>query len=371
MKKKIAVIIPGGIGGGYFLQGIPVVEDLVQRLAEKFEVTVYSLVKTDPAYIPKNFVIRHTGASYKHPVLWRVFLCSLLFVFDYFKNRYVLVHGIWGHPPGRMAVIFGKILGIPSVVSIRGGEAANVPHINYGNMRHPRIRNITLWTCRHATALTMLTRFQLSALQNNGMTRKEVDIIPNGVDQSVFSFLKKELKPPYNFVHIANLNPVKDQPTLLRAFTLIAGRVDSRLKIIGDGESMDLLKNLSSELGIADKVIFTGAVPNKLLPGYLHEAHIMLHSSLYEGQGVVLAEAAACGVVVCGTRVGLIADWGDTSCIAVPCGDYKTMAREVLLLLENPAKYEYLQQNALNWAMENTASHMASSFEKIYNRLLT
>jgi len=370
LKKKIAIIIPGGIGGGNFLQGIPVVEDLVQRLSESYEVTVYSLIKTDPAYTPKNFVLRHTGAHYKRPVMWRIFLCSLLFVFDYVKNRYVLVHGIWGHPPGRMAVILAKIFGIPSVVSIRGGEAAHVPEINYGNMLHPRIRKITLWTCRNAAALVMLTRFQLTELRKYGMDRKDYHIIPNGVDETVFTFQKKALRAPYHLIHIGNLNPVKDQPTLLKAFKLISEKVDCRLKMVGDGESMHELKQLAENLGIADKVTFTDAIPNKALPGYLHEAHFMLHSSLYEGQGVVLAEAAACGVVVCATRVGLVADWGDNCCRPVPCRDFQAMANEVLSLIENPPEYERLQQNALNWAKENTAANMALSFEKIYNSLL-
>ena len=133
---------------------------------------------------------------------------------------------------------------------------------------------------------------------------------------------------------------------------------------------MELLKALTKSLGIADKVTFTGAVPNKSLPEHLDWAHIMLHSSLYEGQGVVLAEAAACGVVVCGTNVGLIADWGNECCKPVACGDYEAMANEVLGLINNPGEYQLLQQNAFCWATENTASNMASSFEKIYNSFL-
>ncbi len=370
MKKRIAIIIPGGIGGGYFLQGIPVVEDLVQRLSATFDVTVYSLIKTDLAYIPKNFILRHTNAGRNRPVIWRIFLCSLLFIKDHFKKRYQLVHGIWGHPPGRMAVILGKIFGIPSVVSIRGGEAASVPEINYGNMLKPRIRKITLWTCKHAGAITALTMFQIKELQKHGFVRSDFHIIPNGADEQVFTLYKKPLEPPYYFIHIANLNAVKDQATLLKAFKIIASKVDSILRIIGDGECMEQLKILAKKLGIEDKTIFTGAVQNKELPKHLHWAHIMLHSSLYEGQGVVLAEAAACGTVVCGTNVGLIYDWGNTCCIPVNCGDYEAMAHEVLQLLVSPDQYNLLQQNAYKWAMKNTATNMASSFENLYNSMM-
>jgi len=370
LKKRIAIIIPGGIGGGYFLQGIPVVEDLVIRLAENFNVTVYSLIKTDPAYLPKNFKLRHTSATLSHPFLWRIFLCSLLLIKDHFKKRYQLVHGIWGYPPGIIAVMFGKIFRVPSVVSIRGGEAANVPEIAYGNMRKRLLRKVTIFTCNHAGALVTLTMFQVNELKKYGYKQPGFQIIPNGVDDTVFRMEAKPLEPPFHFIHIANLNPVKDQGTILKAFKLMAEKADCRLRIIGDGECMDALKKQAQELGIADKVLFTGAVQNKALPAHLHWAHIMLHSSLYEGQGVVLAEAAASGVVICGTNVGLIADWGNNCCIPVACRDFESMAREVLALLNNPERFKELQQNALAWAKNNTAAHMAGSFENLYNSLL-
>jgi hypothetical protein len=90
LKKKIAIIIPGGIGGGNFLQGIPVVEDLVIKLSESFDVTVYSLIKTDPAYIPQNFILKHTGLSYKRSALIRMSVCSIQLFFGFFDQTCVL-----------------------------------------------------------------------------------------------------------------------------------------------------------------------------------------------------------------------------------------------------------------------------------------
>lgn len=281
-----------------------------------------------------------------------------------------MIHGVWGHPPGRMAVLLGKLFRIPSVVSIRGGEAAHVPEINYGNMLHPRIRKITLRTCRDAGALTALTMFQIKQLQKFGLARQDFHIIPNGVDPAIFSQNKKPLKAPFHFIHIANLTWVKDQATLMRAFKLVAEKADCQLTMIGDGECRADLEKLADDLDIRAKVIFTGAIQNTKLPDYLHKAHIMLHGSLYEGQGVVLAEAAACGVVVCGTRVGLISDWGEACCIPVDCGDFESMAARVLALLANAEQYEQLQQNAYAWAMKNTAADMAASFQKLYIQMM-
>ena len=45
--KKIAIIVPGGIGNGKFLKGVPSMVNLIERLSHDFEITVYSLIKTE------------------------------------------------------------------------------------------------------------------------------------------------------------------------------------------------------------------------------------------------------------------------------------------------------------------------------------
>jgi glycosyltransferase involved in cell wall biosynthesis len=330
LKKKVAIIIPGGIGGGYFMQGIPVLEDYIKRISESFDVTVYSMIKTDRSYQPQYFTLRHTNASHTHYTFWKIFLLVIIFLKGHLKNNYQLVHGIWGFPSGFLAVVFGKIFRIPSIVSIQGGEAAYIPKIRYGSMYNSSIRKLTLWTCKQADVLTALTDFQITELQKFGFRRKNTHIIPYGADEKLFVMNKKELTAPFRFIHVANLTEVKDQVTLLKAFKLISEKAASTLRIVGDGSCLSQLKILAKNLDLEEKIEFIGAIPHKNLPEHLHWAQVMLHTSLYEGQAVVIAEAAACGVVVCGTKVGLIADWGEERCIPVDCLDFQTMARKVL-----------------------------------------
>jgi glycosyltransferase involved in cell wall biosynthesis len=371
LKKRVAIIIPGGIGGGYFMQGIPVLEDYIKRISESFDVTVYSMIKTDRAYQPQYFTLRHTNAAHTHHIFWKIILLTLLVTKDHLRNKYELVHGIWGFPAGFLAVVFGKIFRIPSIVSLQGGEAACIPKIPYGNMYSISIRKFTLWTCKHADVLTALTNFQITELQKFGFMRKNAHIIPYGADEKLFVMNEKKLIAPFRFIHVANLTEVKDQVTLLKAFKLISEKAVSSLRIVGDGSCLSQLKTLAKNLGVEEKIEFIGAIPHKNLPEHLHWAQVMLHTSLYEGQAVVIAEAAACGVVICGTRVGLIADWGEERCIPVDCLDFQTMAHKVLELLGNYEKYAILQNKAYEWALRHTAATMAASFQELYSQLLS
>lgn len=371
MKKRVAIIIPGGIGGGYFMQGVPVLEDYINRISELFDVTVFSMIKADPSYSPKNFKLHCTNASYSSSAIVKILLTTVLFINENRKYNYQLIHGIWGFPSGFLAVVLGKILRIPSLVSLQGVEAANLPEINYGHMRSFAKRKIILWTFKHATGLTALTNFQITELSHYGFARKNSSILPYGADVKLFTINKKELVPPFNFIHIGNLTRVKDQHTLLKTFKIITEKTDNCfLRIIGDGECLSELKTLAKTLTIDDKVEFIGAIPHKNIPEQLHWAHILLHTSLSEGQSVVVAEAAASGVVVCGTRVGQIADWAEDKCLSADCGDYRTLANKVLELLNNTQKYNNLRDSAYEWALKHTPANLVGSFQKLYNQLI-
>lgn len=281
-----------------------------------------------------------------------------------------MVHGIWSFPAGFLAVLLGKILRLPSMVTLPGGDAACVPQIGYGNLYKPQLRRITLWTCRHAGELIVLTNYQAQALRKFGLKRKHVCVIPFGADKNRFQPQEKRVSPPSHFLHVANLTEVKDQKTLLRAFALINPKIDCRLRMVGPDYLNGALQQFAKDLGISSKVEFLGRVAHQQLPAHYAWAHVMLHTSYYEGQGVVIAEAAASGVVVCGTRVGLLADWGDRNAVCVDVGDYLMLAEKVLDLIQDIRRFETVRANALRWAETHDAEWTAKQYVHLYHKLL-
>ncbi|HVH81705.1 MAG TPA: glycosyltransferase family 4 protein, partial [Stellaceae bacterium] len=87
--------------------------------------------------------------------------------------------------------------------------------------------------------------------------------------------------------------------------TLAASRRDILYLIVGTGSDQVRLEALARELGVAERVVFAGAVGSDELPDYYRSADLFVMPSVQEGFGIVLLEAAASGLrVVAGNTDG-------------------------------------------------------------------
>lgn len=103
---------------------------------------------------------------------------------------------------------------------------------------------------------------------------------------------------PY-LIHVARLNPVKNQALLLEAYARSA--IQMPLVIIGDGKERASLEALSNQLDISERVLFLGTKANPY--PYMAHAEAFVLSSRQEGLGLVLIEALACGTLTVATDV--------------------------------------------------------------------
>jgi len=365
-KIRIAIIIPGGIGTGHNNIGVPVMERLIKLLVRDFQITVFSLFKINKDYIPLGFEI----ISIDSPNRFVRFVTFFsIFIRENRKKKFQIVHGFWALPSGLLAVLVGKFLRIKSVVSVLGGDAIALPQINYGQLQRWLPRKLVLLTLGHSNEVICLTHYLVNNLKSTGLKREGLKVMPWGVDTSLFDFREKQITPPVQFLHIANLNYVKDQDTLLRAFKIISDNVSSRLTVIGEGVLEESIKALATELELADKVQFKGLMPYEELPNQYKVADLLLHTSLSEGQSEVVTEAMSCGVVVCGTRVGLMHDL-PTCCISVPVEEYEALAKEVLKLLNEPERIKKIREDAHTWALSHSTEWTTYELGIVYRHLI-
>jgi glycosyltransferase involved in cell wall biosynthesis len=144
-----------------------------------------------------------------------------------------------------------------------------------------------------------------------------LDVIYPGVDQSIRKNVDSvklcEVKSrlgivsPY-LIYTGIYKLRKNHAGLLRAFKTFVDRGGhAQLVIAGpmeDGEEM--LRRLAQDLGVADRVVFTGFVEDGDLPALYSGASVYACPSLYEGFGFTVLEAMACGVpVVCSRETSL------------------------------------------------------------------
>ena len=178
---------------------------------------------------------------------------------------------------------------------------------------------------------------------------EKVAFIPLGVDFNLFKMMpERDVKkaraellgdPAKRVVlFVGRIHPMKDLPTLLKAFKSLSEEVgDVVLLIIGGGVEEATCKALAEELRITDKTLFLGVLPNEQLPIYYNMADVYVLPSLYEEWSNTIMEAMACGVPVVATDVGgnpcLIRD-GETGFL-VPPKRPDLLAEKIRIILEN------------------------------------
>ena len=365
---RIAIWLQGGIGGGNFSQGYPPLVNFVEKVSENHSITVYSILPANDEFIPAGYTFRTITRKVTARKL-RTVLIFLLFLWDHIRKPFDLVHAFWVYPAGTLAVVLGKIVGIPSIVTVQGGEAAAVKAIGYGNMLKPWLKKVTLWTCENATCLNSISNFLINELRSHGMKRKDVSVIPFGAEGSLFTRSIKQREAIFKIIHVSNLTEVKDQAMLLRAFHKIRKQIPAELRILGADYMNGKLQALSIAMGLDRCVKFMGVIPNQDLDAHYAWADAMMHTSLHEGQSGVVMEAMATGVVVCGTRVGIIADLGDTYFETVAIGDDHALAEKVIHISANENRYRHCQENAFRWVTTHDARWTVQEFCLLYQRI--
>lgn len=178
-------------------------------------------------------------------------------------------------------------------------------------------------------------------------------------DERALANLRKSLglKPEHQVVLWVGY-PVgfKRVPLLFKVFKRVAARVpNARLVLIGDmSRSLDDLRGLARDEGIADKVTMFGPVPHDELPLYYALGEVYVHTSSYEGVPRVLFEASAAGLAIVAMNVvgvnEVIVD-GVNGYLA-PDLDAEGMAGRVVYLLQNPAMAQQMGAEAQRSALE-------------------
>jgi glycosyltransferase involved in cell wall biosynthesis len=135
------------------------------------------------------------------------------------------------------------------------------------------------------------------------------------------------------------VEPKKGLSVLLNAVAWLertAGTPLCQVLIVGGGPAKGRLEALSLELGIRERVHFTG--PRLDVPSVIQRMDVFVLPSLYEGFGIAILEAMAAGKPVVATRVGGIPEFVESgkSGLLVEAGNAESLAGAIRRLLEQP-----------------------------------
>jgi glycosyltransferase involved in cell wall biosynthesis len=336
------------LGGASNGPGIPVLEELFNRLADDFEIIFYCFSRVDKSKICPLIPVKQV-AAWRLPGRLKFALLMLQFAWDHITNPYGCIFSVSVYPTGWWGIRLGKIFRIKTLVQVITMELVSMPKIPLGNLSKPWLRDKTTHVCRNADYIIAVAEYQMKLALTNVPQPMRIVSLPLRINPKKFRYRKREITFPVQFIHIAYYSVVKDQDTMFRAFAEVARYIPCHLTVIGEGYSIPKVKGMMTDLNIDEKVTFTGLLSQQEVANCFDKAHILLHPALYETGCAVIQEAMASGVGVCGTEVGLLSDIGDRYAMIVQPQAATELAQVMLTLVNDPQRYSQMTLDAYEW----------------------
>lgn len=200
--------------------------------------------------------------------------------------------------------------------------------------RRPEVRRAEQIEHDLADLVVAASSFTVRTLVENGVAAEKIRVNPYGVDIRRFTNKQTEGKHPLRFVFVGSVTARKGVPLLLKAWRLLRPG-SGELWLIGPIAN-HLRPLLPSQQGL--RII--GAVPQIELPSLLQQCDVLVFPSYFEGFGLVIPEAMACGLPVIATDATAAPDIyseGEGGWI-VPVGNVESLAARLDHCLSDPVR---------------------------------
>lgn len=249
---------------------------------------------------------------------------------------------------GIIGLVLRRGHGLPYVLYLHGGEMA--PYLRSGT-----VRRVVRRVIKGASLVVANSRFTLDHYAAMGLRLGRTVVLPPVADTRRF---RPDLDPRptreryglggYRVIlTVGRLVLRKGHDLVIQAIAAWREALDSiRYVIAGTGPEEHRLRRLAEELGVQDRLVFAGHVPDEDLPGLYAACDVFVMPSRaldardgIEGFGTVFLEAGACGKPVIGGRSGGVLEAvedGVTGLLVDP-HDVEGLARALRRLLGDPA----------------------------------
>lgn len=289
------------------------------------------------------------------------------------------------------ALRVGKKLGIPVVYEIRAfWEDAAVDHgtSKEWGLRYRATRALETYAIKHVDAVTTICEGLRGDIVARGISASKVTVIPNAVDIEKFTVggepdaeLQTKLglagKTVLGFIGsfyaYEGLNVLLDAlPIMLRS------NPEIRLLLTGGGFQEQALRDQAQRLGVADKVVFTGRVPNSDVTRYYDLVDVLVYPRLSMRLTELVTplkplEAMAQGRLVAASDVGghrELIQPGVTG-VLFKAGDAADLARVVLDLAANAQRWPAIKAAGRNYVeTERNWANSVGRYRNIYSALI-
>ncbi len=206
-----------------------------------------------------------------------------------------------------------------------------------------------------------------------------IDVVYNGVSSSFQPLIETEktlIKQKYTegkdyFVYAGTLHPRKNIENLFKAFALFKSQTNSDMKLVIVGEAMFLSKTIQQEYDkhqYKNDIVFTGRVSDKDLNYLLGASFAMTYVPFFEGFGIPILEAFACGVPVITSNCTSMPEVAGEAALLCEPHDVDSIANAMVELFSKPDVYATLLANSKiqldKFSWDKTADALWKCIEK-------
>ena len=285
-----------------------------------------------------------------------------------------LIHAHWLVPQGLCATIVRYLVNPvpPLLCTSHGGDLFGLNG------------EFSTWLKRcvlnDASALTTVSQVMRETVRPIGIDMEKVQVIPMGVDLQNLFIPPENRKASKSILFVGRLVEKKGLRYLIEAMPIILKKHrDALLQIVGDGQEINKIKNLSANLGVKERIQFLGALANETLPQLYQAADVVVFPSIVaadgdrEGFGLVLVEALGCECAAVVTDLPAMRDIvhdGKTA-LVVPQQNAQQIAARVIQLLDQPLLRRSLGKKGRQYVMQRFDwKFVAEKYRNLINMII-
>jgi glycosyltransferase involved in cell wall biosynthesis len=208
--------------------------------------------------------------------------------------------------------------------------------------------------------ITVSEQTKCDLIADLGVNPCRIQVVPGGCNHADFhpyidsTAIKHRYGLHRYLLYVGNFHPHKNLARLIQAFARFSSRVPHQLVLVGkkDSRFYPSLERLVEKLGLNGRVVFLDYVKQDDLGGMYTGAEAFVFPSLYEGFGLPLLEAMACGISVVSGNTGATAEVAGEAGILVDPHSVKDLAEALEYVLTTRGIRQDLQERGLRRAKQ-------------------
>jgi glycosyltransferase involved in cell wall biosynthesis len=290
------------------------------------------------------------------------------------REKLSLLHVTYVAPP---------ICPCPTVVSVHDIAYKLYPEYFPARVRRMLSAMVPLSMRRAAHVLTLSQSARQDILAHYGMPESKVSVVPAGVGPQ---FRVLESEAPLSAVQdrygiegayilaVGNLQPRKNIRRLIEAYSRLPATLQRKYRLVVAGQALWLHSGIyqaAIDHGVQHRLVFTGYVPDQDLVPLYNAATLFVYPSLYEGFGLPVLEAMACGTPVVTSNLSSLPEVAGEAALLADPSDVHDLAAQMARVLEDPQLARRLSEQGLERARAFSWQETARRVIEIYAQVLS